>query len=58
MNKRISRLLLLLAGAACFLFYALHHPEGSWPWPNAVTYFIYGLYVLMMLFLLAAPAKK
>ncbi len=58
-KKRICRLLglLMLAGAAYFLFYAFHHPEGGLSLPLELTHCIYGVYILVMLYLLAAPDK-
>lgn len=53
-RKTLCRLLglLLLAAAAGFFLYALSHPEGSFPWPNAVTYSLYALYLAVTAMLL------
>lgn len=60
MTKKRSRLLggvLLLAGVF-FVLYALQNPQASFPWSNAVTYSLYGLYAAVILVLLAAPFKR
>lgn len=60
MTKKRSRLLggvLLLAGVL-FVLYALQNPQASFPWSNAVTYGLYGLYAAVILVLLAAPFKR
>lgn len=60
MTKKRSRLLggiLLLAGVL-FVLYALQNPQASFPWSNAVTYSLYGLYAAVILVLLAAPFKR
>ena len=60
MTKKKSRLiaLVMLIAAAAFFIYARHHPEASFPWSNAVTYILYGLYLIVMLVMAAAPFKK
>ena len=60
MTKKKSRLiaLVMLIAAAAFFIYALDHPEASFPWSNAVTYILYGLYLIVMLVMAAAPFKK
>ena len=60
MTKKKSRLiaLVMLIAAAAFFIYALHHHEASFPWSNAVTYILYGLYLIVMLVMAAAPFKK
>ena len=60
MTKKKSRLIapVMLIAAAAFFIYALHHPEASFPWSNAVTYILYGLYLIVMLVMAAAPFKK
>lgn len=32
-----------------FLWYALNHPEGGFPWSNSVTYVIYSFYIFIMI---------
>lgn len=47
--------------AACFVGYAVGHPEASFPWSNRITFMIYGAYVWLLLkFLIDIPflAKK
>ena len=60
MNKKISRIigLVMVAIAIVFVVFALNHPEMSFPWSNAVTWGIYGLYALVTALLLIAPAKN
>ena len=48
----------MLMAAAAFVIYALRHPEAAFPWSNAVTYILYGLYLIAMLVMAAAPFKK
>ena len=45
----------LLVIAAAFLVYVLNHPEGSFPWPNGVTYTLYAVYAVVTAALLVAP---
>lgn len=60
MTKKLARRAgaAMLAGAACFFVYALHHPEQSFPWPNGVTYAIYALYLAAAAVLLLAPFQN
>ncbi|MDD3241042.1 MAG: hypothetical protein PHW47_13400 [Lachnospira sp.] len=60
MVKRVSRVIatVMLVISVIFLWYALNHPEGSFPWSNTVTFILYGVYVLIMIFLFIAPFKK
>ena len=60
MVKRVSRVIAtaMLVISAVFLWYALSHPESSFPWSNTVTFILYAAYVLIMIFLFAAPFKK
>ena len=60
MTKKKSRIiaLVMLMAAAAFVIYALRHPEASFPWSNAVTCILYGLYLTAMLVMAAAPYKK
>lgn len=60
MSKKLSRIIgaVMLFIAAVFVVIALTHPNASFPWSNAVTYTLYILYAIVMLFLLIAPFKK
>ncbi|MBE6975402.1 MAG: hypothetical protein E7436_07925 [Ruminococcaceae bacterium] len=59
MTKRTCRQIgyIMLGAALAFLAYALNHPEASFPWPNAVTYGGYALYLLITLGLIFLPLK-
>lgn len=48
----------MLIVALSFLWYALNHPEGAFPWSNAVTFSLYGIYLIAMLFFFIAPFRK
>ena len=58
--KKISRIIatIMLVIALGFIVYAINHPELSWPWSNAVTFTIYGIYLLIMIILFIAPFKN
>jgi len=60
MNKKWLRILgaIMLIAAAGFFVFAITHPTASFPWSNAVTYTIYGVYLLVTVVLLAAPVKQ
>ena len=60
MNKKISRIigLVMVVIAIVFVVFALKHPEMSFPWSNAVTWVLYGLYAAVTTVLLIAPTKK
>ncbi len=45
LNISIAMLLI----AVGFLWYALNHPEGGFPWSNSVTYAIYSFYIVIMI---------
>lgn len=36
--------------AVLFVYYALHHPEASFPWPNSITYTIYMTYLALTIY--------
>ncbi len=57
MDKKHSRIIgiIMLVIAIAFVVFALNHPERSFPWPNTVTYLLYGLYFIVMLMMLIAP---
>lgn len=48
---------MLILGAA-FIFFALFHPEMSFPWSNAISYLIYGFYLAVAVLLLIVPVNK
>ena len=33
-----------------FIFYALKHPEASFPWSNNITYIIYMTYLVLVMY--------
>ena len=41
-----------------FIFIALNNPQASFPWSNAITYILYGVYALIMIVLFIAPFKR
>ena len=57
--KKTCRIIagVMLLVAIGFAFFALNHPESAFPWSNTVTYFIYGIYALVMVVLLIASFK-
>ncbi len=59
MNKKAFRwtAAVMLAAAAAFVLFAFSHPEYSWPWGNALTYPMYGAYLLVMLGLFVATLR-
>ena len=48
---------IMLLVAVGFLCYTFQHPEGGWPWSNTVSYTLYTIYLLLMLFFFAAPFR-
>ena len=60
MAKKLSRIIatIMLVLAVVFWWYALNHPEGSFPWSNTVTFSLYGVYIVAMIILYIAPFKK
>ena len=60
MAKKTSRIigLIMLIVAIAFVFFALKHPEASFPWSNTVTYAIYAVDLIVVAILLVAPFKK
>ena len=59
MNKKISRIIgmIMLVVAIIFLVFALNNPQASWFWNNTITYTLYIIYLVVMIFLLIAPLK-
>lgn len=62
MNKRktASRVIaaVLTAAALGFVWYALGHPEASFPWSNTITFALYFLYLAATVLLWIAPFPK
>jgi len=58
-NKKISRIIgmIMLVVAIIFLVFALNNPQASWNWNNTITYTLYIIYLVVMIFLLIAPLK-
>lgn len=53
-NKRTKRILrfiglLMFVIAVSFIYYALNHPESSWPFRLELVYFMYLCYVIIMI---------
>ena len=48
----------MLVIAIVVIFIALNNPQASFPWSNAITYILYGIYVVIMVVLFIAPFKK
>lgn len=59
MNKKISRIIgmIMLVVAIIFLVFVLNNPQASWSWNNTITYTLYIIYLVVMIFLLIAPLK-
>ncbi|MCI6190807.1 MAG: hypothetical protein MR691_12875 [Clostridium sp.] len=59
MNKKISRIIgmIMLVVAIIFLVFALNNPQASWNWNNTITYTLYIIYLVVMIFLLIEPLK-
>lgn len=36
-----------------FIFYALNHPEASFPWSNSITYIIYMAYLVLTIYFIS-----
>ena len=60
MTKKYSRIIaaIMLVIAIVFIFIALNNTQASFPWSNAITYILYGIYVVIMVVLFIAPFKK
>lgn len=59
MNKKISKIIgmIMLVVAIIFLVFALNNPQASWNWNNTITYTLYIIYLVVMIFLLIEPLK-
>lgn len=53
MTKKVSRIIaiVMLILAVVFLWYAVNHPEGTFPWSNTLTFILYGVYIIVMIVL-------
>lgn len=49
-KKYLKMALTLLVIGIIFIFYALNHPEASFPWSNNITYIIYIVYLLLIVY--------
>ena len=60
MMKKISGItaVVMLIAAVAFVGYALNHPQMSFPWSNAVTYRIYGIYAVTVIVLFIVSFGK
>lgn len=54
MRKYISNIMgiTMAIGGVIFIIFALNHPEKSFPWSNAVTNFLYLVYIGVTIFFL------
>ena len=50
-NKKYLKIgLVMILIAILFVFYALNHPESSFPWSNKITYTIYVAYLALTIY--------
>lgn len=50
-NKKYKKIaILMLVIGIIFIFYALNHPESSFPWSNNITYIIYMVYFILIIY--------
>lgn len=50
-NKKYFKIgLTMLMIGIIFIFYALNHPEASFPWSNNITYIIYMAYLILTIY--------
>lgn len=50
-NKKYKKIaILILVIGIIFIFYALNHPESSFPWSNNITYIIYMVYLILIIY--------
>lgn len=50
-NKKYKKIaILMLVIGIIFIFYALNHPESSFPWSNNITYIIYMVYLILIIY--------
>lgn len=50
-NKKYLKIgLAMILIGIIFIFYALNHPEASFPWSNNITYLIYMVYLVLVIY--------
>ena len=50
-NKKYKKIaILMLVIGTIFIFYALNHPESFFPWSNNITYIIYMVYLILIIY--------
>lgn len=53
-NKKYFKIgLTMLMIGIIFIFYALNHPEASFPWSNNITYIIYMAYLILTIYFIS-----
>ena len=53
-NKKYKKIaILMLVIGIIFIFYALNHPESSFPWSNNITYVIYMAYLILTIYFIS-----
>ena len=53
-NKKYFKIgLAMLMIGIIFIFYALNHPEASFPWSNNITYVIYMAYLILTIYFIS-----
>lgn len=53
-NKKYFKIgLAMLMIGIIFIFYALNHPEASFPWSNNITYIIYMAYLILTIYFIS-----
>ena len=53
-NKKYKKIaILMLVIGIIFIFYALNHPEASFPWSNNITYIIYMVYLILIIYFIS-----
>ena len=55
--QRLISIVMLIAGII-FAIYALSHPELSFPWSNKVTFILYAVYIVVMVFLFIFTGER
>ena len=53
-NKKYLKIgLAMILIGIIFIFYALNHPEASFPWSNNITYIIYMAYLVLTIYFIS-----
>lgn len=53
-NKKYFKIgLAMIMIGIIFIFYALNHPEASFPWSNNITYIIYMAYLILTIYFIS-----